>query len=113
MIQRIQTIYLLIPTIIGSVAILAIIDQPNNGNLFFGVSSIINFISIFLFKRRELQIAAVFLSSLIFTYLLFIFIKNFNPILIGICVTSLLFNILGYKAIKKDIELLKNSDRLR
>jgi hypothetical protein len=107
MIQRIQTIYLLIPTIIGSVAILAIIDQPNNGNLFFGVSSIINFISIFLFKRRELQIAAVFLSSLIFTYLLF------NPILIGICVTSLLFNILGYKAIKKDIELLKNSDRLR
>lgn len=113
MIQRIQTIYLLIPTIFGSIAILAIINQAIHITLFIGIASLLNLISIFLFNHRKLQIATVFISSMIFIYLSFIFIKNFNPILLGICVTSIFLNILGSKAIKKDIELLKNADRLR
>lgn len=113
MIQRIQTIYLLIPTILGSVTMLAIKNLPLESIIFLGLGSLLNFISIFLFKQRKLQIATIFISTLIFSYLLFTFIKNFNPILIGICVASYFFNFLGYKGIKKDIELLKNADRLR
>ena len=113
MIQRIQTIYLLIPTILGSIAILAIKNLSFETILILGIGSFLNLFSIFLFKKRNLQIATIFISSLIFPYLLFTFIKNFDLVLLGICVASCLFNYLAFKGIKKDIELLKNADRIR
>jgi hypothetical protein len=114
MIQRIQTIYLLFSSLIGiGVIFLFHQKEPSSLNFVYASASILNLVIIFLYKFRELQIRLILVPSILFLGATSILILNsaFLPLIPTIL--SLGLNILSYRSIKHDIQLLKNSDRLR
>ena len=143
MIQRIQTIYLLLASIISGVLIFVFnLWKSIEKNIFafdllysdsyllkgipisFIVSALLAFVAIFLFKNRKLQFVIGRLTILINLILLgvLIYVSLTLPgeaavsekgIGMFIPVLAILLLVLANKAIKKDEDLVKSADRLR
>lgn len=136
MIQRIQTIYLLISAIISGGLIFVFHlwtnendapvfakDNPTYLLLFLG-SALLSLISIFKYKKRQAQfvlgrlnIILNFILLGLFVYLLLISSGESQisekGVGIFIPIFSIVFLVLANKAIKKDEDLVKSVDRLR
>lgn len=136
MIQRIQTIYLLISAIISGGLIFVFHlwtnendapvfakDNPTYLLLFLG-SALLSLISIFKYKKRQTQfvlgrlnIILNFILLGLFVYLLLISSGESQisekGVGIFIPIFSIVFLVLANKAIKKDEDLVKSVDRLR
>jgi hypothetical protein len=144
MIQRIQSIYLLIATALsgGFIFLLNLwvseqgieffaLDSLSSGNLvlasvfvLFIASAILTFITIFQFKKRQLQFVLgrlAILINFILVGILVYFTQNLSGEMqvsekgIGLLIPifTIVFVALANKAIKKDEELVKSVDRLR
>ena len=144
MIQRIQSIYLLIATMLSGGFIFFLnlwvteqgteffaLDSLSSGNLLlasifvlFIASAILTFITIFQFKKRQLQFVLgrlAILINFILVGILVYFTQNLSGEMqvsekgIGLLIPifTIVFVVLANKAIKKDDELVKSVDRLR
>lgn len=143
MIQRIQSVYLLISSILSGGLIFVFNLWDNNeekvftidlleSDLFnlkiipilFFLSSIMAFINIFLFKNRKLQFVfgrLIILSNLFLLGLLIYLSLNLSGetfvsekgIGMFLPILVILFTVLANKAIRKDEDLVKSVDRLR
>jgi hypothetical protein len=107
------------------------INEFTNGSLLYSVIavSLISLIAIFLFKKLPLQMRLVAFNFLFILLLWFNMIyqiyklnrtssielvsSDLNYVTLFIPTILLLFNLLAFKGIKKDIELLASVDRLR
>jgi uncharacterized membrane protein YhhN len=136
MLQRIQTIYLFLATLISGVLIFFVSLWSNEAGesvfveevfialgLFLG-SAVLSIISIFLFKNRKLQFVLGRINILLNFFLLGVFVYwsltvpgemeiSEKGIGMFIPVLSIVFLVLANKAIKKDEDLVKSVDRLR
>lgn len=143
MIQRIQSIYLLVASLVSGVLVfftnfwyhaeekfLDFIDLFSTNSYFIGIgslfflSSLLSFVSIFMYHKRKRQILLgrvnMILNILIIFSLIF-YSQNLSgePLVsvkgIGIFIPfiTIAFLILGNRAIKRDEELVKSVDRLR
>ena len=136
MLQRVQTIYLLLASIIsGGLIFIFPIWKLNDGlevfatsnmvvlGLFFG-SAILSLIAIFMFKNRKLQFVLGRLAIILNFILLGFFVyqslmvsgeaeASEKGIGMFLPVVSIVFLALANKAIKKDEDLVKSVDRLR
>ncbi len=121
MLQRIQTIYLLIASVLmlalpffAGIKIVSLL-------IFSILSGIVPLINIFLFKQRKKQIllakittVVILLFALLFWYLGFTQgSSEFKVIILLIPFVALVFNTLALRAIKKDEKLVRSMDRLR
>ncbi|MDX6746427.1 DUF4293 domain-containing protein [Polaribacter sp. PL03] len=143
MIQRIQTVYLLLASIISGVLIFVFnlwksikkdifaLDLLNSESyllkvipILFLVSAILSFVAIFIFKNRKLQFVIGRLTILVNLILLglLIYVSLTLPgeasvsekgIGMFIPILAILLVVLANKAIKKDEDLVKSVDRLR
>ncbi len=136
MLQRIQTIYLLLAALTsgGLIFIFKLWEDQSGQTVFVEdvlavlaltlVSAFISFVAIFLFKNRKLQFVLGRLNILLNLILLGLFVywslnisgeSNISEKGIGmlIPVFSIVFLVLANKAIKKDEDLVKSVDRLR
>ncbi|MGK0421237.1 MAG: hypothetical protein ACJAVE_000398 [Polaribacter sp.] len=143
MIQRVQTVYLLITSIISGVLIFVFnlwksieksifaLDLLKSESyvlklipILFLVSAILAFVAIFIFKNRKLQFVIGRLTILINLILLglLIYVSLTLPgeasvsekgIGMFIPILAILLLVLANKAIKKDEDLVKSVDRLR
>jgi hypothetical protein len=143
MIQRVQTVYLLITSIISGVLIfvfnlwksieksifaLDLLKSESNVlkliPILFLVSAMLAFVAIFIFKNRKLQFVIGRLTILINLILLglLIYVSLTLPgeasvsekgIGMFIPILAILLLVLANKAIKKDEDLVKSVDRLR
>ncbi|QNM85674.1 DUF4293 domain-containing protein [Polaribacter pectinis] len=143
MIQRIQTIYLLLASVVSG-GMIFVFDLWDNlkGNVFaldlflresallklipilFLLSAIISFVTIFLFNNRKLQFVVGRIVILINLFLLglLIYVSLTLPgeatvsekgIGMFLPILAVLLIVLANKAIKKDEDLVKSVDRLR
>lgn len=136
MIQRIQTIYMLIVALIGGVLPLFFSLYVQQGNaifaytndlfvgVMFAVSAVLAIIAIFGYKKRQNQFVLNRLNILINLTLLGVFVYRMltssgeNAISekgVGMVlpVLSIVFLFLANKAIQRDENLVKSADRLR
>ncbi|OJX54095.1 MAG: hypothetical protein BGO88_10595 [Flavobacterium sp. 38-13] len=136
MIQRIQTIYLLIAFIImGILPFVFPLETSSTGiktfaadhladMILFGLSAALSLIAIFLFKNRQLQFVLGRLNIILNLILLGLFVYHSLSVSgevatsekgIGMFlpIFSIVFLVLANKAIKKDEDLVKSVDRLR
>lgn len=136
MIQRIQSIYLLLAAVAAVVFLFVPFGQMNyNGtivvmkamlviwfNVVCGAIAVVSLLSIFLFNKRKLQLKTISLAILLSfaliglsVYAIVIHQKDdyhFGPAVI-IPVFVLIFTFLAYKGVKHDEELVRSMDRLR
>ena len=136
MIQRVQTIYLLLVVAIsGGLSLFLPYGENSEGNtlvsqdnhmvlgMFVG-SAVIAFISIFLFKNRQLQFVLGRINILLNFILLGVFVYwslalsggtevSEKGIGMLIPIVSIVLLVVANKAIKKDENLVKSVDRLR
>ena len=136
MIQRIQTVYLVVSAlIIAALYIWFPVVQDEAGNTIIsrdeplvlgllGVSVLLTVISIFNFKKRKLQFVLNRLNIISNFVLLGVFVYRtltlsgetlFSEKGIGVLfpIISIVFLVLANKAIKRDEDLVKSVDRLR
>ncbi|MDO9275283.1 MAG: DUF4293 domain-containing protein [Lutibacter sp.] len=144
MIQRIQSIYLLIATVLSGGLIFPLslwiteqgiefyaLDSLSSDNLvlasvfvLFMASALLTLITIFQFKKRQLQFVLgrlTILINFILVGILVYFAQNLSGEIqvsekgIGLLIPifTIVFVVLANKAIKKDEELVKSVDRLR
>ena len=136
MLQRFQTIYLFIAALLSGVLIFFVSLWSNEAGepvnvqdvlmvlaMFLG-SAVLSLVSIFLFKKRQLQFVLGRLNILLNFLLLGVFVY-WSLIIPGemeisekgigmfIPVLSIVFLVLANKAIKKDEDLVKSADRFR
>ena len=136
MLQRIQTIYLIISAaLVGAIYIWFPIivseegtvivrnDEPIIIGLIFG-SILLTFISIFSFKKRKSQFVMNRLNIILNFFLLGVFVYRSltlsgetlvseKGIGVFLPIISIVFLVMANKAIKKDEDLVKSVDRLR
>lgn len=136
MLQRIQTIYLFIAALLSGVLIFFVSLWSNEAGepvivqdvlvvlaMFLG-SAVLSLVSIFLFKKRQLQFVLGRLNILLNFFLLGVFVYwslivpgemeiSEKGIGMFIPVLSIVFIVLANKAIKKDEDLVKSADRFR
>ena len=136
MLQRIQTVYLVLsasimgalyiwfPTIISEKGLILISkDEPVILGLIFG-SILIAFFSIFSYKKRKSQFVINRLNIILNFFLLGVFVYRSltlsGEILVSekgigvfLPIISIVFLVMANKAIKKDEDLVKSVDRLR
>ena len=136
MIQRIQSIYLIIIALLGGVGpFVAYLWLDTNGKEFFAQNDIVvslafyasgalGLIALFLFKKRQNQFVINRLNIILNLFLLGFFVyRSLNlsgetlvsekGIGMLIPVFSIVFLVLANRAIKKDEDLVKSVDRLR
>lgn len=136
MIQRIQTVYLLLATLIAALLpFLLPLWETEAGKdfyaedkmlVFFGfiISAVMAFITIFLYKNRKLQFVLGRINILLNFVILGFFVYwllmvpgemqiSEKGIGLLIPIVSIVFLVLANKAIKKDEALVKSVDRLR
>ena len=136
MLQRIQTIYLIIVTVISAVLIFLFPLWKLEGGvdffakdslLFLGLflgSAVLALIAIFMFKNRQLQFVLGRLNIILNFFLLGFFVyQSLNlsgetsvsekGIGMFLPIVSIVLLVLANKAIKKDEDLVKSVDRLR
>jgi hypothetical protein len=122
MIQRIQTVYMLIVAIVAGLPVLFGLDWIRM--IVFALSAVLAIYSIFKYKKRSVQQWINWLNILINFTLLGIFVYRmlnspgesfisekgvgvFAPVL------SIVFLFMANKAIRRDEKLVKSADRLR
>ena len=122
MIQRIQTVYMLIVAIVAGLPVLFRLDWIRT--IVFALSAVLAMYSIFKYKKRSVQQWLNWLNILINFTLLGIFVYRmlnspgesfisekgvgvFAPVL------SIVFLFMANKAIRRDEKLVKSADRLR
>ena len=131
---RIQSIYLLFSVIINiGIAVFSDINQEEILNvsglslfsinliwLFANTGATLNFLEIFSYKNRNNQYQTVRFNNILYSiFIIYVSViaifNNFFQLIIPILglILSLLFCLLALKNIKKDIDLLKSSDRIR
>ena len=140
MIQRIQTIYLLLALIITGVLpfLFPLWNETNNGTVneiyffentlytvLFGLSTSLSLLSILFYKKRQHQFVIGRLNIILNLILLGLFLyRSLNlsgeTIMVSekgigmfLPIASIVFLVLANKAIKKDEDLVKSVDRLR
>ncbi|MGB5821130.1 MAG: DUF4293 domain-containing protein [Saonia sp.] len=136
MIQRIQTLYLLVVAFLGGVLpfLLNLWSDTNGAKVFaasemivsivYYVSVVLAIVTIFLFKNRKNQFVMNRLNMILNLFLLGFFVyRSLNlsgentisekGIGMLIPVFSIVFLVLANRAIKKDEDLVKSVDRLR
>lgn len=136
MIQRIQSIYLLIVTLVsGALPFWLPLWSDNQGDSvyaqnellvagFFGAAALLALITIFMYKNRKNQFVMNRLNMILNLFLLGFFVyrsltlsgeSNISEKGIGMLlpIVSIVFLVLANKAIKKDEDLVKSVDRLR
>ncbi|MAM19791.1 MAG: DUF4293 domain-containing protein [Bacteroidota bacterium] len=136
MIQRIQTVYLLIAFVVSAVLIFVFPVWENAAGepvfaqeqlIPFGmflISGALSLISIFMFKNRKLQFVLGRLNIILNFFLLGVFVywslslpgeMDISEKGIGMFlpIVSIVFLVLANKAIKRDEDLVKSVDRLR
>ncbi|MDN3596781.1 DUF4293 domain-containing protein [Zunongwangia endophytica] len=136
MLQRIQTIYLLIAAIVslGLIFLFALWQTAEGSPVYaqdqitvfimFIASGLLSLVSIFMFKNRKLQFVLGRINILLNFILLGVFVywslslpgeMNISEKGIGMFlpIISIVFLVLANKAIKKDEDLVKSVDRLR
>ncbi len=136
MLQRIQTIYMIIsatllgalyvwfPNIVSEEGFVVIHnDEPIMLGLIFG-SILVTFISIFSYKKRKSQFVINRLNIILNFFLLGVFVYRSltlsgetlvseKGIGVFLPIISIVFLVMANKAIKKDEDLVKSVDRLR
>ena len=136
MLQRIQTIYMIISaTLLGALYVwfpnivseegLVVVrnDEPIMLGLIFG-SILVSFISIFTYKKRKSQFVINRLNIILNFFLLGVFVYRSltlsgetlvseKGIGVFLPIISIVFLVMANKAIKKDEDLVKSVDRLR
>ena len=136
MLQRIQTIYMIISaTLLGALyvwfpnivseegLVLVRNDEPIMLGLIFG-SILVTFISIFSYKKRKSQFVINRLNIILNFFLLGVFVYRSltlsgetlvseKGIGVFLPIISIVFLVMANKAIKKDEDLVKSVDRLR
>ena len=143
MIQRIQSVYLLLASVISGVLIFVFnlwtsiskdifaIDLLNRESyllklipVLFLVSAILAFVAIFLYKNRKLQFVigrlAILVNLILLGLLIYVSLTLPGEVSISekgigmfIPIIAILLIVLANKAIKKDEDLVKSVDRLR
>ncbi|SDS18064.1 protein of unknown function [Gillisia sp. Hel1_33_143] len=136
MLQRIQSVYLLIAALLSGVLIFFVSLWSNEAGeptyvedvmLALGVflgSAILSFITIFLFNNRKLQFILGRINIILNFFLLGVFVYwsltvpgemeiSEKGIGMFIPILSIVFLVLANKAIQKDEDLVKSVDRLR
>ena len=136
MLQRIQTIYLLLAAIAsaGLIFVFSLWENSAGESVYaqdvliaFGMflaSAAISLVSIFMFKNRKLQFVLGRLNIILNLFLLGVFVywsltlpgeMDISEKGIGMFlpIISIVFIVLANKAIKKDEDLVKSVDRLR
>jgi hypothetical protein len=136
MLQRIQTIYLLIAALLSGVLIFFVSLWSNEAGepvfakdvliayIMFLSSALLSVFSIFLYNNRKLQFVLGRINILLNFFLLGVFVYwsltvpgemeiSEKGIGMFIPVLSIVFLVLANKAIKKDEDLVKSVDRLR
>jgi len=144
MIQRIQTIYLLLATLLSGGSIFLfnlwttnegikffVLDSFSSNNtllvvmaVLFFLSAVVTFVSVFQFKKRQLQFVlgrVAILINFILLGILVYFSQNLSGEIIVsekgigllIPILTIVLVVVANKAIKKDEELVKSVDRLR
>ncbi|TDN81833.1 uncharacterized protein DUF4293 [Salegentibacter sp. 24] len=136
MLQRIQTVYLLIAAIIsgGLIFVFSLWENTEGVPMFaqdyitvfiaFLASALLSLVSIFMFKNRKLQFVLGRLNILLNFFLLGVFVYwslslpgeidiSEKGIGMFLPIISIVFLVLANKAIKKDEDLVKSVDRLR
>ncbi len=133
MLQRIQTIYLLVAACIHVFCAIQFIELYNitkdlqsfarNMYLIYIIFAVDQLFIIFLYKKRMLQIKfnrwLIVSSIIIWIYLLFKLFKSpyiqreFYILILLLPLVSVIFNVLSNRSIKKDDELVKSVDRIR
>ena len=136
MLQRIQTIYLLIAALTsgGLIFVLELWETPAGQPVYaqdvttaialFLISALISIVTIFLFRNRKLQFVLGRINIILNLILLGLFVYwslnvsgettvSEKGIGMLIPVISIVFLVLANKAIKKDEDLVKSADRLR
>jgi len=136
MLQRIQTIYLLIVMAISAVLVFLLpLWQLESGDSFFAKdsfllivlflgSAVLALLSIFMYKNRQLQFVLGRLNIILNFFLLGFFVyQSLNlsgetsvsekGIGMFLPIVSIVLLVLANKAIKKDEDLVKSVDRLR
>ncbi|WP_026935403.1 DUF4293 domain-containing protein [Christiangramia echinicola] len=136
MLQRIQTIYLLLAAVVsaGLIFVFSLWENSAGESVYaqdvliaFGMflaSAAISLVSIFMFKNRKLQFVLGRLNIILNLFLLGVFVywsltlpgeMDISEKGIGMFlpIISIVFIVLANKAIKKDEDLVKSVDRLR
>jgi amino acid transporter len=140
MIQRIQTVFLLLTTITGVLFLsgdLVSLSNSNEGQVAVDISesvyiaalivlvSLISFITIFFYRKRKVQLRLTTVSIVLniililaLAYYIYHFTAAFGLSLVpGLNLLypllMLIFLFLAYRGIKKDEEIVKSYDRLR
>lgn len=136
MLQRIQTVYLLLSVLVsaGLIFVLPLWENSEGAAVYaydemivfgmFMASALMALVSIFMFKNRKLQFVLGRLNIILNLFLLGVFVYwsltlpgeiNISEKGIGMFlpVVSIVFLVLANKAIKRDEDLVKSVDRLR
>lgn len=136
MIQRIQSIYLLLAVVFSFVTPFVFPDWKTSAaeiplaydsSYIFGgfhFTAVVTAVSIFLFKNRKRQLNivkfAVFLNIVLLGFLVYWFLNLPGEVVISekgigllVPIVSIVFLSLAHRAIKKDDKLVKSVDRLR
>ena len=122
MIQRIQTVYMLIAGVVAAMPILFSLDWLRT--LLFAISAVVALYTIFKYKKRNLQQLLNWLNIVINFTLLGIFVYRMlnssgegiiseKSVRVFVPVLSIVFLFLANKAIRRDEKLVKSADRLR
>ena len=122
MIQRIQTVYMLIAGVVAALPILFGLDWLRT--LLFAISAVVALYTIFKYKKRNLQQLLNWLNIVINFTLLGIFVYRMlnssgesiiseKGVGVFVPVLSIVFLFLANKAIRRDEKLVKSADRLR
>ena len=122
MIQRIQTVYMLIAGVVAAMPILFGLDWLRT--LLFAISAVVALYTIFKYKKRNLQQLLNWLNIVINFTLLGIFVYRMlnspgesfiseKGVGVFAPVISIVFLFMANKAIRRDEKLVKSADRLR
>lgn len=124
MIQRIQTIYLLLVAVLLTTSFFLMPTGVLALSIVVAIISVVAIVTIFLFKKRKVQMN-LSLVNFVFVavyYVLFFYylsgsalaLNDWKQVLLLVLpVIGLLFNLLALFAIKKDEALIKSLNRLR
>lgn len=136
MLQRIQTVYMLLAmlALAGLYVWFPVVNDPNGGILIeknepavivpIALAVILIMVSIFQYKKRQLQFVLNRLAILLNFVLLGVFVfralsvsgetlVSEKGIALFVPIISIVFLVLANKAIRRDEELVKSADRLR
>lgn len=122
MIQRIQTVYMLIAGVVAALPLLFGLDWLRT--LLFAISAVVALYTIFKYKKRNIQQLLNWLNIVINFTLLGIFVYRMlnssgesiiseKGVGVFVPVLSIVFLFLANKAIRRDEKLVKSADRLR